>query len=174
MTTTLTVPPLSLQPGLLPYMAADGGAARGALCGDDHRCPRPFDNDYWECWHSHPFWISALLDINSNKGGGGEGDNGHNDDGVLLSRIILPSHVLMDGRFVRLPPPLALERAAFFKWLVVSCCLINVEGEEGGGGEGEDKENWGRMGSDNQQRWQRRPCARARSVNIDRSTTPHC
>ena len=91
------------------------------------------------------FSISALLDIDANKGGGGKGDNGHDDDGVLLSQIVLPSHVLMDGQFVRLPPLLALERVAFFEWAIASCCLINDEGEEGGG-EGENKENWGRMG----------------------------
>ena len=46
----------------------------------------------------------------------------------------------MDDQFVRLPPPLALKRAAFFKWLVASCRLINVKGEEGGeGGEGRGK-----------------------------------
>ena len=112
------------------------------------------------------------LSSDADKGGGGEGDNGHKNDGVLLSRIVLPSHVLMDGPFARLPPPLALERAAFFKWLVVSCCLINVEGEEGGGGEGEDKENWGRMGRDDRRRRRRRPRARARSVKVHRSTTP--
>jgi hypothetical protein len=59
--------------------------------------------------------ISALLDIDANEGGGGEGENGHNDDGILLSWIVLPSHVLVNGRFIHLPPPLALEKAAFFE-----------------------------------------------------------
>ena len=87
--------------------------------------------------------ISALLDIDADKGGGGEGKNGHDNDGVLLSWIVLPSHVLVDGQFVHLPPPLALEKAAFFEWAVASYCLINVEWEEGGEGRGKTKRTGG-------------------------------
>ena len=42
------------------------------------------------------------------------------------------SFSLVDDQFVRLPPPLVLERAAFFEWVVASRCLISVKGEEGG------------------------------------------
>ena len=61
----------------------------------------------------------------------------------LLSRLLPPSHVLPDGRTVRLPPPTDRERSSFFERAVAAERLIPVDGEDDGkrrreGGEATD------------------------------------
>lgn len=56
----------------------------------------------------------------------------------VLSHVIPPSHILADGRFVRLPPPSASERAAHFERSVAAHRLISCDGEEEHGGRKRD------------------------------------
>ena len=60
------------------------------------------------------------------KAADNEGDN------LLLSHVVPPSHILSDGRFVRLPPPTAHEHSAFFERAVAAQSLISADDDEVG------------------------------------------
>lgn len=54
------------------------------------------------------------------------------EDNLLLSHVVPPSHILSDGRFVRLPPPTAHEHSAFFERAVAAQRLISGDDDEVG------------------------------------------
>ena len=60
----------------------------------------------------------------------GSCEGGNND--LLLSHVVPPSHVLSDGRFVRLPPPTVQEHSAFFERAVAAKRLISGDDDEVG------------------------------------------
>lgn len=49
------------------------------------------------------------------------------EESLLLSHIVPPSHILPDGRFVRLPPPPEVECASFFERAAASHRLISSD-----------------------------------------------
>ncbi len=71
---------------------------------------------------------AAAHDDMSSRGGGNDDDN----DNLLLSHVVPPSHILSDGRFIRLPPPTAHEHSAFFERAVASQRLISGDDDEVG------------------------------------------
>mmetsp|Transcript_17861 Transcript_17861/g.28037 ORF Transcript_17861/g.28037 Transcript_17861/m.28037 type:complete len:723 (-) Transcript_17861:179-2347(-) len=74
---------------------------------------------------------------------GSNDDSGGDDDNLLLSHVVPPSHILSDGRFVRLPPPTAHEHSAFFERAVAAQGLISGDDDEVG-----KKRSKRRQGSD--------------------------
>lgn len=70
---------------------------------------------------------AAPHEDSSSKGGGDD-----DDDNLLLSHVVPPSHILSDGRFVRLPPPTAQEHSVFFERAVASQRLISGDDNEVG------------------------------------------
>lgn len=74
---------------------------------------------------------------------GSNDDSGGGDDNLLLSHVVPPSHILSDGRFVRLPPPTAHEHSAFFERAVAAQGLISGDDDEVG-----KKRSKRRQGSD--------------------------
>jgi len=60
----------------------------------------------------------------------GDDDNNKESHDNLLSNVVPPSHILADGRFIQLPPPSTLERAAYFERAVAVHGLISGDGEE--------------------------------------------
>ena len=69
---------------------------------------------------------AAVNEDNISKAADNEGDN------LLLSHVVPPSHILSDGRFVRLPPPTAHEHSAFFERAVAAQSLISGDDDEVG------------------------------------------
>ena len=70
-------------------------------------------------------------------GGSGGGDNttyddSQNNDQLLGSHVVPPSHILSDGRFIRLPPPTAIEHSAFFERAVATQRLISGDDDDAG------------------------------------------
>ncbi|KAL7496678.1 hypothetical protein ACHAWT_004764 [Skeletonema menzelii] len=81
---------------------------------------------------------AAKEDI-SNKAG----DDGGDDNHLLLSHVVPPSHILSDGRFVRLPPPTAHEHSAFFERAVAAQSLISGDDDEVGKKRSKRRQNSG-------------------------------
>ncbi len=68
--------------------------------------------------------MSDVAQDGSNDNSGGIDDN--------LSHVVPPSHILSDGRFVRLPPPTAHEHSTFFERAVAAQGLISGDDDEVG------------------------------------------
>eukprot|EP00970_Alexandrium_tamarense_P019138 scaffold13644_cov179-Alexandrium_tamarense.AAC.1 len=51
------------------------------------------------------------------------------EEDLLLSHIVPPSHVLSDGRFILLPPPTSLDHSAFFERAVAANRLISADAD---------------------------------------------
>ena len=79
---------------------------------DDHHSPPSSPSPRMSSGTGNDDAADADADAAAAVGGRtpGDGDDGDDGDDVLLSRIVPPSHVLADGRFVRLPPPV-VDRA---------------------------------------------------------------
>lgn len=71
---------------------------------------------------------AAHEDISNTEGCDVDDDNTN----LLLSHVVPPSHILSDGRFIRLPPPTAHEHSAYFERAVASQRLISGDDDEVG------------------------------------------